>query len=72
MPYDPAMRFPTMEEVEKADSKQLACWCRGLSAGDPTPAERRILNRISMKRYGVDENSGLVEYRRAIKKGGGA
>ena len=38
--------FPTIEEVEKADKKQLARWYRFLPSGE-TAADQKIMRRIA-------------------------
>jgi len=43
---DSMKEFPTIEEVEKADKKQLARWYRFLPSGE-TAAEQKIMKRIA-------------------------
>jgi hypothetical protein len=38
--------FPTPEEVEKADTEQLARWFRFLPSGE-TAADQKIMNRFA-------------------------
>ena len=42
----PVKGFPTLQEVEKADEKQLARWYRFLPSGE-TPADQKIMKRIA-------------------------
>lgn len=61
-PCDPNMIFPTMADVESASQEQLRSWYRGLPAGDPTPEEREVLDRIC-QRFGVREDGTLAASR---------
>ena len=43
---DNPIRFPTLEQVERASREQLARWYRFLASGN-TPEQQKILDRIA-------------------------
>jgi hypothetical protein len=45
--------FPTIEQIEKADREQLACWYRFLQSGD-TPDQRKIQRRLAERFQKMD------------------